>query len=80
VSAGEDVSYIFSLTEMKPIGGASNLDAKEVVERSQIFNRKLLLHPGDKSSDDMRMCTCNNDVVNIYKEKNFDIARGVKEE
>jgi hypothetical protein len=57
-----------------------NLNGKEVVKGPQIFNRKFLLHPSDKGSDDMRMCTCNNNIINIYEKENFDTSKGVKKE
>jgi len=65
VSAMENVSNIFGLAKMKAIRGAADLNAKEVAQGAQVFNWELMLHAGDESLDDLRMSTCDNNVINI---------------
>jgi len=60
---------------MESIGSASSLNTKKIMQRPQIFDREFLLHPRNESTDKRGMCTCDNDIVHIDEEKNFNAAR-----
>jgi hypothetical protein len=73
-STGEEVLYVFGLSEMKSNGVPDGLDAKEVSESSEIFHGKVNLKFNDDILHVGLIVTCDNDIIYIDLEKNVRVV------
>ena len=70
MSASENVTRIFQLTDKKTISGWCSFETKEVTERTQILSSKLRMKLTSKAVKKRGVVSSNNDVVNIKKQIN----------
>ena len=70
MSANENVTCIFQLTDKKTINGWCSFETKEVTERTQILSGKLRMKLTSKASKKKGVISGKNVVVNIKKQVN----------
>ena len=70
MSANENVTCIFQLTDKKTISGWCSFKTKEVTERTQILSSKLRMKLTSKAGTKRGVIADKNDVINIKKQIN----------
>ena len=70
MSANENVTCIFQLTDKKTISGWCSFKTKEVTERTQILSSKLRMKLTSKAGKKRGVIVDKNDVINIKKQIN----------
>ena len=70
MSANENVTCIFQLTDKKTISGWCSFKTKQVTERTQILSSKLRMKLTSKAGKKRGVIADKNDVINIKKQIN----------